>query len=460
MSSTEDRLRMLEAEIERRLAERFAALKDEFERLRLESDRRWAGFISRFDQDFTGIVPAELVEPRGAAPAGPGTAGASVAVEDLRSIDEASGQVEILNRYLELCRRGVTRAALLITKGSRLTVWRGLGFSPHGGGEERLRQVSLDASSGDLARALGGTPMRLSPGHPLFLELETTDAVRAVLVPMVVKEKVSGVLYADSTPADDATFQPERLAALTFLAGLAVDRLSSRKLRPSPPLSFFEDASSSARRPSVPSFVAEAEPEELPRPPAAPAAAPPPAIEALDYSDDSEPSAPRARWSPEPPPPAPPPATPPPPPAPPRLSSAAASPAATVRMDAIQLDGGIAGEAAASAPPTPLEPSRPSTGVRRLAGPLAPPEGNERHEEAKRFARLLVSEIKLYNERAVQEGREHNDIYPRLKEDIDRSRQMYDERIPEDVRAATNFFHEELVRTLADGREEALGGGH
>jgi hypothetical protein len=449
MSTTEDRLRILEAEIERRLSERFAALKDEFDRLRLESDRRWAGFVSRFDQDFTGIVPAELVEPRGtgAPAAAAGSGGASVAVEDLRAIDEASGQVEILNRYLDLCRRGVTRAALLIAKGSQLGVWRGVGFSEHGGSDERLRQVSLDASAGDLARALTGTPMRLPAGHPLFAQLDARDAVRGVLVPMVVKEKVSGVLYADTSPAGDAGFQPERLAALTFLAGLAVDRLSSRKLRPSPPLSFFEEATgASPRRPSVPAFVA---PEStgsgyLPEPePRIPPPAAEPAVEALDYSDDSEPPAPRPapKW------------TPPPPPPP-------ASPAATVRMDAISLpDAGIAGDAAQPATPTPLEPSRPSSGVRRLAGPLAALEGNERHDEARRFARLLVSEIKLYNERAVLEGRENNDIYQRLKEDIDRSRQMYDERIPEDVRSATNFFHEELVRTLADGREEALGNG-
>ena len=102
-------------------------------------------------------------------------------------------------------------------------------------------------------------------------------------------------------------------------------------------------------------------------------------------------------------------------------------------------------------------PRRPPAAGRRLAGPLARPEGDERKEEARRFAKLLVSEIKLYNERAVQEGREQGNLYQRLKEDIDRSRQMYDERIPEDVRSNTNFFYEELVRTLADGRAEALG---
>ena len=104
-----------------------------------------------------------------------------------------------------------------------------------------------------------------------------------------------------------------------------------------------------------------------------------------------------------------------------------------------------------------VDVSRPSGSTRRLAGPLAPLEGDERREEARRFARLLISEIKLYNERAVLEGRERKDLYSRLREDIDRSRQMYDERIPEDVRSNSNFFYEEMVRILADGRPEALG---
>ncbi|PYQ59926.1 MAG: hypothetical protein DMF53_17995, partial [Acidobacteria bacterium] len=40
------------------------------------------------------------------------------------------------------------------------------------------------------------------------------------------------------------------------------------------------------------------------------------------------------------------------------------------------------------------------------------------HEEARRLARLLVSEIKLYNEEQVEEGRRNRDIYERLREDI------------------------------------------
>src|SRR4029077_8113242 len=101
---------------------------------------------------------------------------------------------------------------------------------------------------------------------------------------------------------------------------------------------------------------------------------------------------------------------------------------------------------------------RPTDSARRLSGPLADAAaGDERREEARRFARPLVSESKRYNERAVIEGGEHGNLYERLRDDIDRSRQMYDERIPQDVRSGTNYFYEELVQTLADGRVEALG---
>ena len=91
------------------------------------------------------------------------------------------------------------------------------------------------------------------------------------------------------------------------------------------------------------------------------------------------------------------------------------------------------------------------------APPVRSPEEVRRHEEAKRFARLLVSEIRLYNEQAVQTGKLARDIYKRLKEDIDRSREMYEHRVPAEVRANSNYFYDELVRILADGDQDALG---
>ncbi|HVR11630.1 MAG TPA: hypothetical protein VMW75_26540, partial [Thermoanaerobaculia bacterium] len=79
------------------------------------------------------------------------------------------------------------------------------------------------------------------------------------------------------------------------------------------------------------------------------------------------------------------------------------------------------------------------------------------HEEARRLARLLVSEIKLYNEEQVELGRRNRDIYERLREDIDRSRQMYEERVEPRIAKATDYFYQELVRILAAGDSKALG---
>ncbi|MFL6293361.1 MAG: hypothetical protein ACJ759_20905 [Thermoanaerobaculia bacterium] len=79
------------------------------------------------------------------------------------------------------------------------------------------------------------------------------------------------------------------------------------------------------------------------------------------------------------------------------------------------------------------------------------------HEEARRLARLLVSEIKLYNEEQVEEGRRKRDLYERLREDIDRSRQMYEERVEARILKTTDYFYQELVRILAAGDAKALG---
>jgi hypothetical protein len=81
----------------------------------------------------------------------------------------------------------------------------------------------------------------------------------------------------------------------------------------------------------------------------------------------------------------------------------------------------------------------------------------KKHEEAMRFARLLVSEIKLYNEAKVQQGRSSNGIYNLMRDDIERSRQLYKERVPEPVRSQTNYFNDELIRILADGNSGAMG---
>jgi hypothetical protein len=93
--------------------------------------------------------------------------------------------------------------------------------------------------------------------------------------------------------------------------------------------------------------------------------------------------------------------------------------------------------------------------------PIEVPEEERRlHTDARRFARLLVSEIKLYNEKKVLEGRQAHDLYDRLREAIDRSREMYDKRVQPQVAAKFDYFHYELVNSLGEGDASKFGGSY
>lgn len=104
---------------------------------------------------------------------------------------------------------------------------------------------------------------------------------------------------------------------------------------------------------------------------------------------------------------------------------------------------------------------RPRFGDRNIDLPIeVPEEERQYHNAARRFARLLVSEIKLYNEQKVREGCEASDLYDRLKEAIDRSREMYEKRVHGPVAERFDYFNYELVNNLAQGDESKLGGSY
>jgi hypothetical protein len=373
--------------------------------MRLESDRRWFGFLERFDQDLKGVVPAELLSGEGAKFV---ERKGLVSAEAVRALDQATTQVDVLHKFLDECRRHCSRAALLVARGGSIGAWKAVGFSQYGGDDEAVRQVSMPlAEGGLLSRVMTGNALRLHASNEMSSLLRATRIADGVAIPMVVREKISGALYADCILGEEDKFDPEALGLLTFMAGLLVDRLASRKLKPAPAL-------------RTPEAAKKAEPAGMwmDSGSAAPAEEPPMAETA---------EAPAA----------------------PSMGGPLASPAPPS-------DERPAPEPTFMAPETAAKPV--ADPGRRLAGPLSDASsGDERREEARRFARLLVSEIKLYNERAVLEGRDRGNLYERLRDDIDRSRQMYDDRIPQDVRTGTNYFYEELVQILADGRPEALG---
>jgi hypothetical protein len=109
------------------------------------------------------------------------------------------------------------------------------------------------------------------------------------------------------------------------------------------------------------------------------------------------------------------------------------------------------------APPIFTPPPKPP----KSAQPVSSVSGSETeqraHNDARRFARLLVSEIKLYNAAKVNDGRRNYDLYDRLKDEIDRNRKVYDKRVAPTVAARIDYFYEELVQTLAEGDPAKLG---
>ena len=125
------------------------------------------------------------------------------------------------------------------------------------------------------------------------------------------------------------------------------------------------------------------------------------------------------------------------------------------------IGGGMApvAEPAVQMPAAPVPQARLSD--RPVDLPIEVPEEERRlHNDARRFARLLVSEIKLYNEKKVLEGRQAHDLYDRLREAIDRSREMYDKRVQPPVAARFDYFHYELLNSLADGDAARFGQGY
>ncbi|MGQ9618335.1 MAG: hypothetical protein ACUVUG_05150, partial [Candidatus Aminicenantia bacterium] len=90
--------------------------------------------------------------------------------------------------------------------------------------------------------------------------------------------------------------------------------------------------------------------------------------------------------------------------------------------------------------------------------PLISKEEEEWHKSAKRLAKVLVSDIMLYHAEEIEIGRREGNIYLRLKDVIDRSRESFNERVKPQVLEKTDYLYEELVKTLCDGNHNLIKG--
>jgi DNA-binding response OmpR family regulator len=66
----------------------------------------------------------------------------------------------------------------------------------------------------------------------------------------------------------------------------------------------------------------------------------------------------------------------------------------------------------------------------------------EEIEKARRFARLIVSDIALYNQDLVAEGLRKGTFFDLLQEDIAEGRSLYDDRVPETIRKTKDYYQE------------------
>ena len=420
----------------------------------VQADVNSVAFLPQIRRSVDELEATYAAEAEKAPAAGAGAGRVKAAVQ---SIERGKSQVDVLNALLEQCLEFGSRAALLILRGETFSGWKGTGFSTHGGNDEMIKR--FNAAPGlipELDRVLRHEQVVEWDGQNLASRLGVGSSERAVLVPMVIKDKVAAAVYVDVMGDDASKFDADAIELLVFTTGLLVDTLAIRKKIPSPSLRAPEGTNleSPAPRPAPVAAAPAPAPATPPAPAPAPAPSPAPA---------AEPAVPRQ------------------------------TDAGTVAINAAQLRELMAAQrpsfnvpatedfsAPAPAPPRPAPapapplppaaPAAPAAGDDRPSTQYIPPanlnrtqgggpqsDDAKKHDEARRFARLLVSEIKLYNESKVEQGRKNNDLYERLKEDIDRSRQMYDERIGDDVRKVSNYFYDELVRILADGRAEALG---
>ena len=313
----------LAAIIEKAVAE---VLDSNLPRLRSEIVQRASADL----QNFSGAGKSVLGEQISAALAG---------------IQDAASQAEILKKLLEGAAQFAARVALFVVRAGSVTGWQGRGFDDN----ELISGANLTSSSRLVARAMQDRSTAEGAAADfegsLMKRFKAPSDGQCAVLPLVVKDKVAALLYADSGIAAGTRLALAPLSSLMRFAGVWLELSALRK--------------------------SESVPGEEPQPAAA--------------------------------------------------SAPAAVPSATLTAErSVESDSEIS-------------------------------------KKARRFAKLLVEEIKLYNQSKVTEGRENRDLYERLKEDIEKSRATYEKRYGQSLTASGEYFNQELVRILADNDIKLMG---
>jgi hypothetical protein len=357
-------------------------------------------------------------------------------------VNEQKSQAEILKTLVNRSASFAPRVAFFVVKGGQATGWRGRGFEGTVG-DQAIQGISISLDSdtiiGSAAKSLqtwsGGAGSH-ADDHLLLNRLGEEPAQRIVTIPLTVRGKAVAVLYADSAGLDSESINLEALETLVRVSGMAVELLSVSHA----PKRVVEESRAPAPAPAEVSYTPTSEYEE------------PGSVSEGSFSGaetvetpyvQAEPVAEQAASSDD------------------YMAEIAERETTAPPADESSLlsEPGSYGEPAQEPPVSPLGRRRYGQDV-ELPVDVANDEERRLHNDARRFARLLISEIKLYNEQKVVEGRSEHDLYDRLREYIDRSREMYDKRVKAEVAARYDYFHGELVNTLAEGDASKLGSNY
>jgi hypothetical protein len=85
------------------------------------------------------------------------------------------------------------------------------------------------------------------------------------------------------------------------------------------------------------------------------------------------------------------------------------------------------------------------------------PADQELHLRAQRFARVHVAGIRLFSADGVKQGRRVKDLYGVLRKDVDAGRAAFQKTFLAATPTMVDYFHLELVRTLASDDSSLLG---
>ncbi len=127
----------------------------------------------------------------------------------------------------------------------------------------------------------------------------------------------------------------------------------------------------------------------------------------------------------------------------------AAAPAPVGSAVGVAVGTDAAGRAASPAP-------GPSSLRGRSASPVPeglPPEVRAKHERARRLARVLASDIAIYNKEKQERGLRDGNLVAVLGYEIKKSWEVYKERVTPDLANSTPYFRDALNDMLAEGKK-------